>query len=193
MSNPINRLALGLLFICSLPAIAQPANVNQATNEFQPLPRLQVTPDQDKNKVYMMGPNGRIVVTDNLQPSFVISNGKVIPYTNSVRSRPTLPPGTNLVSQPRSMLPEKAQAEFQAAIKTFIALKQKDPNRILRLEQLITEANEQPEVAKKLQEIQRLVHDYVGKKSPKDIEALEIMTKPKEIMEHNGLPGNLVY
>jgi hypothetical protein len=48
-------------------------------------------------------------------------------------------------------------------------------------------------VAKKLQEIQRLVHDYVGKKSPKDIEALEIMTKPKEIMEHNGLPGNLVY
>ena len=50
MSNPINRLALGLLFTCSLPAIAQPANVNQATNEFQPLPRLQVTPDQDKRR-----------------------------------------------------------------------------------------------------------------------------------------------
>ena len=49
----------------------------------------------------MMGPQRKDVVTDNLQPSFVISNGKVIPYTNSVRSRPVLRQAQPWPSQPR--------------------------------------------------------------------------------------------
>ena len=44
------------------------------------------------------------------------------------------------------MIPQKAQKELETAYKALQDLQQKEPGRTLRLEKLVTEANEQPEV-----------------------------------------------
>ena len=198
MTKPTQLLALALLIMFARPSAGQTTNGNPGDG-FQPLPRLVVQPDKDKNPVYVVNAKGKTLLGLDIQPNYVVANGRITSYTNTIKPREmaadsTNHPAANRVSQPpRPMLPQAAQKEFQTAIKSFLELKQKEPGRIVRLETLIAEANLQPEVQKKLLEIQKSVHDYINKKSPQDIEALERMSKPKEIMEHNGLPGNLVY
>jgi len=170
------------------------ATINAPKDEFQPLPRLTVQTSNDQNAIYVVSPSGRAVLSPHFQPNYMVSNGKITPYKSV--ARPTVmtnSPSTDKPVSIKPMLPAAADKEFQASVQALLDLKKKEPGRILRLQKLITEANQQPEVQKRLQEVQKAVHDYISKKSPEDLEALEKMEKPKEIMEHNGVPGNLVY
>jgi flagellar basal body-associated protein FliL len=85
------------------------------------------------------------------------------------------------------------QKEFQKSLVAFTNLKKTDPEKVMHVEMLISTANKDPEIQKKVDEIRKFVHDYVAKQSPADLQTLEIMIKPKQILEHNGVPGNLVY
>jgi hypothetical protein len=196
MSKNLNIAIFCIVITCGIGARGQPTNAGLPGDDFKPLPRI--SGQQGSGPVYLIGPKGTTVYSD-MHPNYIVSGGKVVPYTNSAATLPSHTSGTNKVNrkyQPRPyqpMIPQKAQKELETAYKALQDLQQKEPGRTLRLEKLVTEANEQPEVQKKLKEIQKYVHDYVGKKSPADMEALEIMTKPKEIMQHNGLPGNIVY
>lgn len=168
-------------------------SVHAQQTEFKPLPRIQAGPpvDGSHNSLYIVGqPKGAVLLGNNVTPNYIVANGKVMPYTNSPVEYSNVAQ-TNINKQ--FLIPGSIQQEFSAAIAQLTDYRKQDPAKISHLQQIIGEAQLLPEVQQKIIEIRKLVHDYVNKKAPADMEALEVLTRPKEIMEQHGLSGNTVY
>jgi len=219
MKNKISIIGFALFLAASLntrgqqvttptPALAfpkpPPSNVftNPSPDGFKPLTRLRTQADASRNTVYVVGqPKGQLL-DGGMTPNYVVVNGRVTPYTNLNKTISKGAPGfqkkdifkqngINPASIPH--LSVEQQKEFQKSLVAFTDLKKTDPEKVMHVEMLISTANKDPEIQKKLDEIRKFVHDYVAKQSPADLKTLEIMNKPKQILEHNGVPGNLVY
>ncbi len=219
MKNKISIIGLALLLASSLitraqqvtaptPALAfpkpPPSNIftNPSPDGFKPLTRLRTQTDAKRNTIYVVGqPKGQWL-DGGMTPNYIVANGRVIPYTNLNKTVSRGTPGfqnkdvlrqngINSASLPHLSVAQ--QKEFQQSLVTFTELKKTDPEKVIHVEMLISAANKDPEIQKKLDDIRKFVHDYVAKQSPADLKTLEIMTKPKQILEHNGVPGNLVY
>jgi len=174
------------LLLC-LPAYAQ-------TNDFRPLPKL--TPPQSGNIYVAADPNTFRYGGSGPMPTHAVWNGRIVPLTNLVQTASNNTNAPNpfpSIASPYSQLSAGAKAELTNAVTALNNIRVQQPGRIMHAQQAITAANMQPEVQKKLQAIRKLIRDYINTHSPTDVETVEIMAKPKDVMEHNGLPGNLVY
>jgi hypothetical protein len=166
------------------------------TNEFRPLPKLS-SANRPNIKTYIAGtPSGNVVLGNNMRPDFVVQDGRIVPYTNN--ASPKVVNTNNPTTTAREVdefmkLSAEAQQQLKDAMLKLQNLREKQGGRIRHVQSMIARADQQPAIKQKILEVRKLVHDYISKNSPADIEALEVMTEGRDVMEHNGQVGSLIY
>lgn len=206
----MKTLIITCLLTLGLNAVAQtnafkpvpPLTANTISNTFKAVPKLQQY-DPAQHPLPYKGP--QIIYAGNTNMPIIImgGNSNLVIRTpggqviHNVTYQPVKQPDAKF--QPVKSLNTEAnmtQAEKTALNKAMAessSVKLDEPARYARLLSNIQDANRLPEFKAKRAELEKIVSDYVLKNDPQDIESLEKLKKPLDILSHAGNNPVLIY